>query len=264
MTLVERPLPNAERPAEQPTGGRSASILLADTLAALSVIFAAAIAGYSFASNHLPIGPGAIISAAMLLLVIFAIVVHALPRHGHRRFGYANVVTAIRAAIVCIVGGTVFFARTAYAFDPAMWSLIALVFAALALDGVDGYLARRFGHESELGARFDMEVDALLILILSAAAFLLANVGWWVLLIGLMRYGFILAQYPLPRLRAPMPASFRRKLICVVQIGALCLILTPLVSPPLSTVIAAMALALLSYSFAVDTVYLLRRRDVTS
>ncbi|MGV8935693.1 MAG: CDP-alcohol phosphatidyltransferase family protein [Allorhizobium sp.] len=250
-----------QQPSGQPDGRRIAAILLAEALAILSLVFAAALAGYFFASLHLPIGPGAIVSAAMLLLVIFAIVLRALPQHGQRRFGYANVVTAIRAAIVCIVGGSVFFAQSAYSFDTATWSLVALVVAALALDGVDGYLARRFGHESELGARFDMEVDALLILILSSAAYLLANVGWWVLLIGLMRYGFIAAQYPLARLRAPLPASFRRKLICVVQVGALCIILTPLVAPPLSTAIAAMALALLSYSFAVDTIFLLRRRQ---
>ena len=96
MALVERSIL-----AQKPAGVRRISpLLLAESLAILSVVFTAAIAAYFFASNHLPIGPGAIISAAILLLVIFAIVVLALPQHGHRRFGYANVVTAIRAAIV--------------------------------------------------------------------------------------------------------------------------------------------------------------------
>ena len=34
---------------------------------------------------------------------------------------------------------------------------------ATALDGVDGWLARRHGWTSPLGARLDMEVDALLV-----------------------------------------------------------------------------------------------------
>ena len=38
---------------------------------------------------------------------------------------------------------------------------------ALALDGVDGQVARRTGTVSALGARFDMEVDAFLVLVLS-------------------------------------------------------------------------------------------------
>ena len=88
-----------------------------------------------------------------------------------------------------------------------------------------------------------MEVDAFLILLLSLAALLLGKAGWWVLLIGMMRYGFVLGQTLLPFLNAPLPPSFRRKLICVVQVGALCIILLPVIAPPASTAIAATALA---------------------
>ena len=46
-------------------------------------------------------------------------------------------------------------------------SLLGLSAVALALDGVDGWWARRTGTCSAFGARFDMEVDAFLILVLS-------------------------------------------------------------------------------------------------
>ena len=36
-----------------------------------------------------------------------------------------------------------------------------------ALDGVDGWLARRRGMSSAFGARFDMEIDALLVQVLA-------------------------------------------------------------------------------------------------
>ena len=49
---------------------------------------------------------------------------------------------------------------------------------ALALDGVDGQVARRTGTASELGARFDMEVDAFLILVLSVAAGRVVYADW--------------------------------------------------------------------------------------
>jgi phosphatidylglycerophosphate synthase len=232
-----------------------------DALIALSSVFAASVMAYLLLRSHLWIGLGTVVSAAILLLIIFALVIYALPNHNHERFGSANVVTAIRAAIVCLVGTTVLSSGERPALEPALPLLIALVATALALDWLDGYLARRSRLASELGARFDMEVDALLILVLSVTALLLEKAGPWVLLIGLMRYGFVLAQLPLPRLRAPLHDSFRRKLICVVQVGALCAILLPFILPPVSTLIAAFALVLLGYSFAVDVRYLLRHQD---
>jgi len=43
------------------------------------------------------------------------------------------------------------------------WTALTLALLATLLDGVDGHLARRLGWASPLGARLDMEVDALLI-----------------------------------------------------------------------------------------------------
>jgi hypothetical protein len=43
----------------------------------------------------------------------------------------------------------------------------------------------------------------------------------------------------------------------VIQVGALCVILVPFVNAPVSSWIAIFALLLLSYSFAVDCLYLL-------
>ena len=45
--------------------------------------------------------------------------------------------------------------------------LVGLTAVALALDGVDGRVARRTETVTAVGARFDMEVDAFLILVLS-------------------------------------------------------------------------------------------------
>ncbi|NKN38939.1 CDP-alcohol phosphatidyltransferase family protein [Agrobacterium sp. a22-2] len=237
--------------------------LKASALMVLGCVFATAVVGYVLADMHWSLGRNAVIAAAILLLVIFSLVVHGLPHHGFERFGLANTVTAVRAALVSLVFAMIFFPGAMQHAQTMTWALVLLVLMALALDGVDGYLARRFGQESALGARFDMEIDALLILCLSAAAFLLGKADLWVLLIGLMRYGFVLAQHPLPRLKAPLPPSFRRKLVCVVQVAVLCLVLVPVVVPPLSSWLAAMALVLLCYSFAVDCLYLLRKTGAT-
>lgn len=231
--------------------------LKARAMIALGSVFCAAVICYVPVGLHLSLGLTTIGAASALLLFIFSLVIFGLRHHGFKRFGAANTVTAIRAAIVSLIAAAVLFPATAAEGSLASWAFVGLVLVALALDGVDGYLARRSGCSSALGARFDMEIDALLILCLSVAAYFLGKAGIWVLLIGLMRYGFVLAQVPLPRLRGDLPPSFRRKLVCVVQVAAMCLMLVPGLEPPLSTGIAAIALGLLAWSFAVDSHYLL-------
>ena len=227
---------------------------------ALGVIYAVSLAAFGLLAYHFETGLATPIAAALLLLAIFAIVIRSLPGHPHERFGPANIITAIRASLTSFFGAAVLFAEPAAEADPLLTWLIVIVIIALALDGIDGNLARRTGLQSSLGTRFDMEVDALLILLLSVAAFLLGKAGIWVLAIGLMRYGFVLGQICLPFLTAPLPPSFLRKLICVVQVAALCLILAPAIAPPVSTAIAATALVLITYSFGVDVFGLARRR----
>ena len=53
---------------------------------------------------------------------------------------------------------------------------------------MDGWVARRTDSVTAFGARFDGEVDAFLILVLSVAVS--AAVGWWVVVAGLARYAF--------------------------------------------------------------------------
>jgi phosphatidylglycerophosphate synthase len=130
---------------------------------------------------------------------------------------------------------------------------------ATMLDGVDGWLARRHCTASDFGARFDMEVDALLIIALSVLAWRFGKAGVWVIASGAMRYVFVAAGSWLPWLRAPLPASDRRRAICVLQVAALTMVLVPAVPPAVSAPLAACALAALSWSFAVDILWLWRR-----
>lgn len=180
--------------------------------------------------------------------------------HPHARVGAGNVLTLMRFVLTCLFAGLA--AETAFAEAPlatdAAWSFFAVILVATLLDGIDGPVARRQGLTSAFGARFDMETDALLILLLSIVAFTLGKAGAWVLLGGLMRYIFVAAGYIWPALAQPLPPSQRRKVICVVQSGALTLQLAPVITPPLSDVIALAALLALIYSFAIDVVWSLR------
>jgi phosphatidylglycerophosphate synthase len=139
------------------------------------------------------------------------------------------------------------------------WSIVALALIALVLDGVDGRVARRRGETSAFGARFDMETDALLILVLAALAWSLGKAGAWILLAGALRYLFIAAGVVLPWLRAELPPSRRRQTVCVVQIASLILCLVPFVPPPVSAAIGFTGLVALTGSFAADVALLARR-----
>ncbi|MEM7491361.1 MAG: CDP-alcohol phosphatidyltransferase family protein, partial [Pseudomonadota bacterium] len=138
-------------------------------------------------------------------------------------------------------------------------AIVALAALALALDGVDGWLARRAGLVSDFGARFDMEVDCILAAIL--ALLLLRTVdGAFVvpalLVLGFARYAFVVAAWMWPWLRGDLPDRISRKAVCVAQIGALIAVLA---MPALAPILPLAALAVL-WSFARDVRWLARRR----
>lgn len=143
---------------------------------------------------------------------------------------------------------------------PGAWLPSALAAAVLLLDGVDGWLARRTGSSSPFGARFDMELDALVLLALSLLVWRADLAGPWVLLIGAMRYAFVVAGWLVPSLRAPLPPSFRRKAACVIPGMVLTAVLVPGFPPGPARGAVAMALLVLAGSFLADVVWLLRRR----
>ncbi len=182
-------------------------------------------------------------------------------RRDRAPFGLANQVTLLRAGLVCLVGGVLLASGHA----PSMsWSLAALIAAALGLDAVDGWLARRLALVSAFGARFDVEVDALLLLILALLVWQAGQVGIWVLAIAGLRYSFVLAGLAQPWLRAPLYPSYRRKAICVHQGLTLLVCLLPPVPRQLATTLAALALGTSVLSFARDIHWLARRRGTTS
>jgi phosphatidylglycerophosphate synthase len=190
---------------------------------------------------------------------IIAVAVGA--ERGPAGFGLANQATLLRAGLVCLIGGALLAGDSLTLFG---WSLAALVAAALSLDAVDGWLARRFSLTSDFGARFDLEIDALLIMILAVLVWQTGRVGPWVLAVGLLRYAFVLAGWLLPWLRRPLLPSRRRQAICVLQGITLLLCLLPPVGSTLARMCAGVALLALLASFAADIIYLARVRGAPS
>lgn len=165
----------------------------------------------------------------------------------------ADWVTLVRATLVGAVA-----AMVADSFDHPMppTMIVALATAALILDGVDGHVARRTGTESRLGARFDLEIDASMVLVLSiyVAQFL----GVWVIAMGLLRYVFLGAARVIPWLRGDLPPRYDRKVIGVAQTVALIVAAVPSVPVGLAVVLVGTTLLVVVGSFGRD-IFLLHR-----
>jgi len=199
-------------------------------------------------------------SALAVSLIVAALVVGIVQRRCPRPrdgLGRANRVTLIRSFIVALLAG--FLLTPSVFVAHGVW-LAGLVLLGLCLDGLDGYLARRYGEVTAFGARFDMEVDAALLLVVSAALAVSGQFGPWVLAIGLMRYLFVAAGCVLRWIDRPLPERFRRKLVCVLQVGALTAALLPMLPMSLRTGALAIALLALIASFGADLRWLFRQR----
>jgi phosphatidylglycerophosphate synthase len=174
--------------------------------------------------------------------------------HPFDRLGAANHITMARGVLVILLVGLIGMG----AAPPLQWAALCIAAVASALDGVDGWAARQTQMSSAYGARFDMETDALLILVLTVLAWQFGKVGLWVLASGLMRYVFVAASLLFAWLRRPLPASRRRKTAAVAQTIALLVALAPFVPPKISGSLCAGALAVLAWSFLLDIAWLRR------
>jgi phosphatidylglycerophosphate synthase len=179
-----------------------------------------------------------------------------LARSGGRRPGPADWVTLARAILACSVAALV---AQSFGRPAPVRTLVGLATAALVLDAVDGRVARRTATASRFGARFDMEVDAFLILVLSVEV---ARTGApWVLAIGSARYAFVAAGWLWPWLTEPTPPRYWCKVVAAIQ-GIVLTVAVADVLPTAGTALAlAVALVLLAESFGRD-VWWLRGRHL--
>lgn len=130
----------------------------------------------------------AIDSIVWLLLIAFSSFIflfyHTIPVE---RKTYANQITAFRFLLSSITA-------LAFVYLAPLWAFF-LFGTAIALDGLDGYLARKYNQVTELGGLFDMTTDAYLVLILSFLLVKNYELSYWVLGIGYLHYGYTLLIY---------------------------------------------------------------------
>ena len=187
-------------------------------------------------------------------VVMNAALARGLSNHGSDGLAPADWVTLARGSLAVGVAALV---ADSFRHPVPLALLVALTAVAVSLDWVDGWLARRT-RTTPLGARFDGEIDAFLILILSA--YVARSAGVWVLAIGMARYVFFAAGLALPWLREPLPPRYWRKVVAATQ-GIVLAIAAAHVLPRRVTDVALVgALILLAESFGQDIWWLWGRR----
>lgn len=225
--------------------------------AALTALLATVLCG----GLALVYGPGGQLGLASFLfgLLLPGGAITAILLRQPQSYGPADQVTLSRAAIAG--GCATLLAGALLSSAPVLtWPMFALGVTALVLDAVDGLVARATLTSTVAGARFDMETDAAILMLLSVVISV-ALVPWaWV--IGAMRYIFAALSLVRPAWRAPLPRRPSRRVIAAGQGLALGIALAPFVGEMIASIVLAAAAAALFYSFGRDALALERRAQV--
>ena len=214
------------------------------------------------ASGIVSLGGTALSASGWIVGIILAAVTsfglaRARSYFGADRLTPADWVTLARATLATVVAARV---ADSFAHPVPVRTLVSLAAAALVLDAIDGWVARRTATGG-LGARFDAEVDAFLILVLSV--YVARSVGAWVLLIGAARYAFLVAGWLLAWMREPLPPRYWRKVVAATQGIVLTVAAASTLPSAVSRAGLVCALILLAESFGRDIWWLRVRRRAT-
>ena len=239
------------------SSGRGAARAVRVTVAAGVVVSAASAAGVRLAYPTGATGTAVAVGVGCLPAVLTAL---AVSRRDPPTVSAADRVTLVRAVLAGSCAAVTLMAL-AGAAPVRTWYLFALVVPTLALDAVDGAVARRTRSATSAGADLDMQVDAGVLVVLSVAV--APVLGGWVLLIGAMRYLYVAASWAWPMLRSALPRSRFRRSVAGLQGGVLAAALAPVVPVDVAMVAVLVALVLLVASFG-SQIVAIRRGTTTS
>jgi phosphatidylglycerophosphate synthase len=191
--------------------------------------------------------------------IMAAALARGLARRRGERLGPASRLTLARATLAV---GVAALAADSLAHDAPVALLVTLAAVALALDAADGWTARRTGTATGLGARFDGEADAFLILALSV--YVAPSLGAWVLAIGAARYLFGVGEWLVPWMRAPLPPRRWRRIVAALQGIVLTVAAAEVLPRGLTQALVVAALAALAASVGECVWWLSRHRELAA
>ncbi len=166
--------------------------------------------------------------------------------------GPANALTLARGLLAGLLAGFV-MAPT----PVGLWALVpgALMTSVSVLDVADGWLARRRRETTDLGAKLDVEVDSLALLVAYILAVKLGQLPIVFAAAGGLYYAYRLTLTWRRYRGRPVyaiPVDRRRPIIAGAQMAVLSAILWPVWGPPLTVALGGATVALVGLSFGRD------------
>ena len=144
-----------------------------------SIFILIALAVFHLTGLYWPVAAVAFLSVILLWTTQWYTISHLKPAGG-----YANMLTFLRYILQLLI--------VVFSNIWPLWSLGLLFSIPVLLDGLDGYLARRFNHVSKFGAMFDLETDSLFITLTGIILYNRHIIGGWILPVAYMRYFYVL------------------------------------------------------------------------
>lgn len=181
----------------------------------------------------------------------------------YQTLGAGTVVTIFRGYLIVLLSGfilhTVFPITTEpwFAWLPGLFFIIAS-----AADYLDGYLARRTGHTSEMGERLEHLVDTAALVIAPILAVLLNRLPLWYLIILLMQITSKLVVHYWTRTGKktyPVPARPQARVVAGFQMGFVGVALLPFLPAFALTAASVAVVVVSSWEFILDITYVTGR-----
>ncbi|ADD07065.1 CDP-alcohol 1-archaetidyltransferase [Natrialba magadii ATCC 43099] len=218
--------------------------------------------------------PVAFLAGAFLVFSLTStIIYYVVDRHAAVTappFTSATWVTVARGAAVAGLGGFAGLAAAAtggFEFPASAtvtgadasaslrWAPAVLFAVAALLDAVDGWLARRTDSVTDLGARLDLEMDGLVVLVGTTVGVLTGVLPLVFLAVAVARYVFVASLWWRDRRGLPtaeLSPSLRRRVLGALAMVAIFVALVPLVDPALSRPFALLVAVPFLANFARD------------
>lgn len=197
--------------------------------------------------------------ASLAAATILALLWHILPlnrRKGETQL-FANLGAGTQLSLVC---GLLIAYLAGFLLSPMpagwlAWAPALLYTVARLLDLLDGYLARRADHVTELGSILDIELDGLGLLVAVVLGVQWGRLPAWYLALAVSRQLFVAGMWLLKRRGKPvfdLPPSENRRIIAGFQTGFLTVMLWPVLPEQLTSFLAVLFAIPLIASFGRD------------
>ena len=200
---------------------------------------------------------------SLLFLYISYLIFRCYINSDSELFSLASKITFLRlnisiviltAAINSSINATIF-----EIFYPERMIVILAVISFI-LDGVDGFIARKYNHVTKFGEIIDQESDNFLMLVLAISLYLNREVGIYIFLIPLYRYIFILYMSRYSWLKTELPLSQFRKFACASTILLMIIAQDSYLGPENTIFLVFLSLFIITFSFAKDIIWLYRNK----